>query len=66
MYVLLCCGVCTSVRLLPGGENPSAVRNNNNNNNNKGVFEKTNNISCPSQPSQLYERDHVLVLVKVI
>jgi hypothetical protein len=34
MYVLLYCGVCTSVRLLPPGENPIAVRNNNNNNNN--------------------------------
>jgi hypothetical protein len=40
MYVLLYCGVCTGVRLLPPGENPIAVRNNNNddnnNNNNKG------------------------------
>jgi hypothetical protein len=34
MYVLLYCGVCTGVRLLPLGENPIAVRNNNNNNNN--------------------------------
>jgi hypothetical protein len=34
MYVLLYCGVCTGVRLLPPGENPIAVRNNNNNNNN--------------------------------
>jgi hypothetical protein len=34
MYVLLHCGVCTGVRLLPPGENPIAVRNNNNNNNN--------------------------------
>jgi hypothetical protein len=34
MYVLLYCGVCTGVRLLPQGENPIAVRNNNNNNNN--------------------------------
>jgi hypothetical protein len=33
MYVLLYCGVCTLVRLLPPGENPTAVRNNNNNNN---------------------------------
>jgi hypothetical protein len=33
MYVLLYCGVCTGVRLLPPGENPIAVRNNNNNNN---------------------------------
>jgi hypothetical protein len=30
MYVLLYCGVCTGVRLLPPGENPIAVRNNNN------------------------------------
>jgi hypothetical protein len=29
MYVLLYCGVCTGVRLLPPGENPIAVRNNN-------------------------------------
>jgi hypothetical protein len=36
MYVLLYCGVCTGVRLLPPGENPIAVRNNNNNNNNPG------------------------------
>jgi hypothetical protein len=28
------CGVCTSVRLLPPGENATAVRNNNNDNNN--------------------------------
>jgi hypothetical protein len=34
MYVLLYCGVCTGVRLLPPGENPIAVINNNNNNNN--------------------------------
>jgi hypothetical protein len=34
MYVLLYCGVCTGVRLLPPGEHPIAVRNNNNNNNN--------------------------------
>jgi hypothetical protein len=34
MYVLLYCGVCTGVRLLPPGENPIAVRNNNNNNSN--------------------------------
>jgi hypothetical protein len=34
MYVLLYCGVCTDVRLLPPDENPTAVRNNNNNNNN--------------------------------
>jgi hypothetical protein len=34
MYVLLYCGVCIGVRLLPPGENPIAVRNNNNNNNN--------------------------------
>jgi hypothetical protein len=34
MYVLLYCGVCTGVRLLPPGKNPIAVRNNNNNNNN--------------------------------
>jgi hypothetical protein len=32
--VLLYCGVCTGVRLLPPDENPIAVRNNNNNNNN--------------------------------
>jgi hypothetical protein len=32
MCVLLYCGVCTGVRLLPPGENPIAVRNNNNNN----------------------------------
>jgi hypothetical protein len=33
MYVLLLrCGVCTSVRLLPSGETPIAVINNNNNN----------------------------------
>jgi hypothetical protein len=31
MYVLLYCGICTGVRLLPPGENPIAVRNNNNN-----------------------------------
>jgi hypothetical protein len=30
MYVLLYCGVCTGVRLLPPGKNPTAVRNNNN------------------------------------
>jgi hypothetical protein len=29
MYVLLYCGVCIGVRLLPPGENPIAVRNNN-------------------------------------
>jgi hypothetical protein len=34
MSVLLYCGVCTSVRLLPPGEKPIAIRNNNNNNNN--------------------------------
>jgi hypothetical protein len=33
MYVLLYCGVCTGVRLLPPGENPISVNNNNNNNN---------------------------------
>jgi hypothetical protein len=38
MYVLLYCGVCTGVRLLPPGENPTAVRNNNNNNNHKEIF----------------------------
>jgi hypothetical protein len=41
MYVLLYCGVCTGVRLLPPGENPTAVRNsnsNNNNNNNNNIF----------------------------
>jgi hypothetical protein len=27
MYVLLYCGVCTGVRLLPLGENPIALRN---------------------------------------
>jgi hypothetical protein len=37
MYVLLYCGVCTGVRLLPPGENPIAVRNNNNNNNNMSM-----------------------------
>jgi hypothetical protein len=37
MYVLLYCGVCTGVRLLPPGENPIAVRNNNNNNNNNKI-----------------------------
>jgi hypothetical protein len=37
MYVSLYCGVCTGVRLLPLGENPSAVRNNNNNNNNNNI-----------------------------
>jgi hypothetical protein len=37
MYVLLYCGVCTGVRLLPAGENPIAVRNNNNNNNNNNA-----------------------------
>jgi hypothetical protein len=31
-YCIVC--VCTGVRLLPPGENPTAVRNNNNNNNN--------------------------------
>jgi hypothetical protein len=40
MYVLLYCGVCTGVRLLPPCENPNTVNNNNNNNNN-------NNISRP-------------------
>jgi hypothetical protein len=35
--VLLYCGVCTGVRLLPPGENPIAVRNNNNNNNSSGL-----------------------------
>jgi hypothetical protein len=34
MYVLLHCGVCTSVRLLPSGETPIAVNNNKNSNNN--------------------------------
>jgi hypothetical protein len=38
MYVLLYCGVCTGVRLLPPGENPIAVRNNNNNNNNNNII----------------------------
>jgi hypothetical protein len=38
MYVLLYCGVCTGVRLLPPGENPVAVRNNNNNNNNNKLL----------------------------
>jgi hypothetical protein len=43
MYVLLYCGVCTGLRLLPPNENPVAVRssssnNNNNNNNNNNVF----------------------------
>jgi hypothetical protein len=37
MYVLLYCGVCTGVRLLPPAENPIAVRNNNNNNNNNNM-----------------------------
>jgi hypothetical protein len=32
MYVLLYCGVCIGVRLLPPGETPIAVRNRNNNN----------------------------------
>jgi hypothetical protein len=36
--VLLYCGVCTGVRLLPPGENPIAVRNNNNNSNNNIVY----------------------------
>jgi hypothetical protein len=38
MYVLLYCGVCTGVRLLPPGENPTAVSNNNNNNNNNKLI----------------------------
>jgi hypothetical protein len=38
MYVLLYCGVCIGVRLLPPGENPIVVRNNNNNNNNNKCF----------------------------
>jgi hypothetical protein len=37
MYVLLYCGVCTGVRLLPPGENPIAIRNNNNNNNSNNL-----------------------------
>jgi hypothetical protein len=37
MYVLLYCGVCTGVRLLPPGENPIAVRNNNKKKKNKNV-----------------------------
>jgi hypothetical protein len=40
MHVLLYCGVCIGVRLLPPGENPIALRNNNNNNNNNNVLNK--------------------------
>jgi hypothetical protein len=46
MYVLLYCGVCTGVRLLPPGENPIAVRNNNNNNSNNN----NRKASCKNFP----------------
>jgi hypothetical protein len=43
MYALLCCGVCTGVRLPRPGENPIAVINNNNNNNNNNNLSVTEN-----------------------
>jgi hypothetical protein len=42
MYVLLHCGVCTGVRLLPPGETPIAVRNNNKNYNTGGSMKLWN------------------------
>jgi hypothetical protein len=54
VYCNLCCSVyvcvivlcvCTGVRLLPPGENPTAVRNNNNNNNNNNNCEGRESIA---------------------
>jgi hypothetical protein len=50
MYVLLYCGVCTGVKLLPPGENTIAVRNNNNNNNNNN----SNNTSGMLDVREVY------------
>jgi hypothetical protein len=50
IVIVLCyfhCFVCTSVRLLPPGENPIAVSNNNNNNNNNN-----NLLSVPKRLPQ--------------
>jgi hypothetical protein len=44
MYVLLYCGVCPGVKLLPPDENPIAVRNNNNNNNDNNNNNNNNNV----------------------
>jgi hypothetical protein len=48
MYVLLYCGVCTSVRLLPPGENPTAIIINNNNNNNNN--NNSSQVAIPCNP----------------
>jgi hypothetical protein len=48
MRVLLYCGVCTGVRLLPPGENPIPVNNSNNNNNNNNNNNSNNNNTLPS------------------